>query len=392
MSKEINAWFKTDEKIIFAEKPFWGIKFEQNKVFIFSPSQNAFKETALKEPFEILRNFALKDSEILIGFIGYEFAKQFESAVENKYLPTETDFPSFCFFAFSEFKLLDEPPFKPKPLKATKLISLIKDELYLQMVESALQEIKNGNTYEINLSRPFVFEFAQKPSSETISANLWQKNPAPFSAYLKIDPERAICSASPECFLRKTKQEVSTFPIKGTRKRLDDKQKDQDQIEELINSSKEMAEHLMVVDLERNDLGKIAIAGSVRVKNFSQVHSFSYVHHLVSEVNCQLKPALNIFDVLQATFPSGSITGAPKIKTMQIINKLEPFSRTAYTGSFGFIDSKGDGVFSILIRTLFLNQKRVTLNVGGGIVLDSEPQFELEETYIKAKSFFDLLL
>lgn len=389
----IKAWFNTGEKIIFAEKPFWGIKFENQKVYIFEAQANNFVEkTSLENPFEVLRNFKLKDSEILFGFLGYSFAGNFEPLIQDE-RPSLMNFPDMCFFAFSKFEFKTNLPFlfSPKP-KAKQILSLVKDQNYLEAIKAALKQIEMGNTYEINLTRPFVFEFLQKLNPEVVSANLWKANPAPFSGYLSLDPERAICSASPECFLRKTGLQISTFPIKGTRKRLQDKKQDQKQIDELLNSSKEAAEHLMVVDLERNDLGKIAVSGSVNVKNFMSLKSFSYLHHLVSEVTCILKPNLNIFDVLQQTFPSGSITGAPKIKTMQIINQLEPFSRSAYTGCFGFIDSKGDSIFSILIRTLFLNQKKAFLQVGGGLVQDSEPEFELEETYIKAQSFFDLLL
>ncbi|HEY9885894.1 MAG TPA: anthranilate synthase component I family protein, partial [Vampirovibrionales bacterium] len=268
--------------------------------------------------------------------------------------------------------------------------SLIPDNIYKENIDRILELIKEGQIYQANLTRPFLIKASKEINSQALSNNLRSLNPAPYASYYSFGQSQAICSASPECFLLKKGTKVSTFPIKGTRKVSANFEENQIMKNALLSSKKERAEHLMVVDLERNDLGKFAIPGSVRVSEFAKIQSYEYVHHLVSEVSCQISSSKDIFDVIKATFPSGSVTGAPKIKAMQVINNLEKHSRGPYTGCFGFIDSKGDGVFSILIRSLFVSGKEAICNVGGGIVYDSDPDFENEETYLKAKGLLDL--
>jgi anthranilate synthase component 1 len=267
---------------------------------------------------------------------------------------------------------------------------LIIDSEYKLIIEQALAHIEKGDLYEINLSRPSLIELSSEISMCELAHIFEAKAKEPYSACLPLDAKRMILSNSPECFLRKSGNKVSTFPIKGTRRRYEDSNKDNASIEELMRSPKEMAEHLMVVDLERNDLGKVAQAGSVTVESFAELNTFSNVHHLISEVSCELKDNINPFDLLRATFPSGSVTGAPKIRVMQIIRSLEKYSRSAYTGALGYIDGKGDLEFSILIRSLMVNGNQALLNTGGGIVYDSNPDFEIEETHLKAQSILNL--
>ncbi len=378
----MKTWFKHKNTFVEAEDAFWELLFENGRT-----SVNA--ELSSEKPLEILETFWKEQicgtENILVGFIAYDFAGELEPKVlDNK--PKLLAFPTLCFRAYRKISNLqtDTSFIKPKP----HFQSLISDEAYKTMIQSALRHIEIGNLYEINLSRPFVLDFEYNCDSYSLSKALFQANAAPYSGYFQIDQQRGLCSSSPECFLQKYGLQVSTFPIKGTRKRLPDINLDQKLVEELLNNTKEKAEHLMVVDIERNDLGRIAKPGSVKVLNYSKPVQFSHVHHLISEVSCEIQDGLNVFDVLRATFPSGSITGAPKVKTMQTIRELEPYNRSAYTGCFGYIDGNGDAEFSILIRSLLINGQKAVLNTGGGIVYDSEPDFEIAETYLKAQSFF----
>jgi anthranilate/para-aminobenzoate synthase component I len=394
------AIIKCEEGYLITQEPFWSIKFENNSTYIgkegLSTGHPSWQREDIENPFALLENFWKqniegKNEKILVGFIGYDFSWQFEPKVIDS-RKTIFPFPVLYFTAYKKSKLCNEPLSlgSRNAINAKSINSLLSDEQYKAMIQGALEQIRAGNIYEINLSKPVLIELSQNIPSEELFAKLNLQNPAPFSALMPLDEQRAICSSSPECFLLKKGPKVFTFPIKGTRRRSNDKAQDANLINELIQSEKERAEHLMVVDLERNDLGRIALPGSVKVEEFLKLSSFKHVHHLISKVGCQLKPDLNIFDVLRATFPSGSVTGAPKIKAMQIIKELEPYPRSAYTGSLGYIDAHGDGQFSVLIRTLLQNGSKLLLNVGGGIVADSEPEFELEETYVKANAFLKL--
>jgi anthranilate/para-aminobenzoate synthase component I len=390
------------DTVLHVSKPFWGIKHENNQTCVFSELANdgepIWQVVNCTDPLVILEDFweekiHINDQlPILVGFLGYDFAKFLEKKLpQNK--QSIFPFPSMCFMAFAEHNFSaisqnNKAVFKLPKLKQIK--NLTSDSLYKGMIEEVLKNIEAGNVYEVNLSRPFLLELENEVDGYNLFANLSHLNPAPYEAYFPINSQQSICSASPECFIEKKGQEISTYPIKGTRKRSQNIDEDLQLQKELLTCTKELAEHLMVVDIERNDFGKIAIPGSVKVQEFAKLESFKFVHHLISKISGQLKPNLNIFDCLRATFPSGSITGAPKISTMQLINKLEPYSRSAYTGCLGYIDSRGDASFSILIRSLLVNKNQLLLNVGGGIVQDSIPDFEIEETYVKAQGFFEL--
>lgn len=392
------ALFSCDGKFLQALNPFWAIKFENNKSYIsesFSESQLYCWKESETDALTQLESFWAHEikgtNKILLGFLGYDYAGQLEVKVIDE-REALMPFPSLFFTAYENFeeKQMREV-LLPLGNSEVSFKSLISDDEYKDMVKQAIDLIESGQIYEVNLSRPFVFEFNQSVSSLKLFELFYSQNPMPFAAHLPIDGDRAICSLSPECFLMKQGEKVSTFPIKGTRRKLSIDEADLMVQKELLNDEKEKAEHLMVVDLERNDLGKVCVPASVKVDEFMQLKSFVNLHHLVSTVSGQLRPSLNIFDVLKATFPSGSITGAPKIRAMQIIKQLEPFSRSAYTGALGYIDGKGDGCFSILIRSLLLNGKQAVLNTGGGIVYDSKPAFECEETHLKAETFVKAL-
>ncbi|MGH8553913.1 MAG: aminodeoxychorismate synthase component I, partial [Methylococcales bacterium] len=219
---------------------------------------------------------------------------------------------------------------------------------------------------------------------------LREYNSAPFSAFLNF-PEVRVLSSSPERFLKVENARVETKPIKGTRARVADPSKDLEQIKALRNSPKDRAENLMIVDLLRNDLGKCCEAGSVKVPKLFDVESFATVHHLVSTIEGRLASARDSIDLLRGCFPGGSITGAPKIRAMEIIEELEPDRRGVYCGSIGYISYGGDMDTNIAIRTLVHSGNEIRFWAGGGIVADSREADEYQECFDKARALLRVL-
>jgi para-aminobenzoate synthetase component 1 len=215
-------------------------------------------------------------------------------------------------------------------------------------------------------------------------------NPAPFASYLDFDGVAAV-SASPERFLRVRGDRVETRPIKGTRPRGKDQASDEALARELVNSVKDNAEHIMIVDLERNDLGRVCRYGTVEVSERAALEKYATVYHLTSTVRGRLQPGKGVIDLLKATFPGGSITGAPKVRAMEIIDELEPTRRSIYTGSIGYIGFDGNLDLNIVIRTILVKDGRACFQVGGAVVFDSDPEGEYRETLDKAKALIHAL-
>ena len=263
-------------------------------------------------------------------------------------------------------------------------------------VEAALDYIGAGDIYQANLSRPWRGELELGPELSFVAASsaLYERlravNPAPFAALAQFQNWRLL-SSSPERLVRVGGRRVDTRPIAGTRPRSGVAGEDQPEIAALIAHPKERAEHVMLIDLERNDLGRICRPGSVLVDEFMRIESYPHVHHIVSNVGGQLLPAVTPIDVLRAVFPGGTITGCPKFRCMQIIAELEAEPRQAYTGALGFINADGSMDFNILIRSLTLHERSVEFRTGAGIVADSDWQRELEETRAKARGLLAAL-
>ncbi len=252
---------------------------------------------------------------------------------------------------------------------------------YCRAVERVQDHIAAGDVYQVNISQRLRIRWDGDPLA--LYLRLRRVNPAPYSAYLRF-PEAAILSASPELFLRLEGGRVVTRPIKGTRPRHPDPALDQALRRELVESVKDRAELLMIVDLERNDLGKVCLPGSVQVPELYTVESHPGVHHLVSAVTGRLAPGRGVADLLRATFPGGSITGAPKVRAMEIIEELEPVRRGVYTGAIGCLSFDGSLVLNVAIRTFVHRRGWLTLHAGGGVVADSIPEMEYMETLHKA--------
>lgn len=263
-----------------------------------------------------------------------------------------------------------------------------KKEEYISAVERAKEYITRGDIYQVNLSQRFSCDIKIPPS--ILFERLRAINPAPFSAYLDFKDVK-IVSASPERFLCKKGRNIHTRPIKGTRPRGPDMIEDERLKIELLNSPKDRAEHVMIVDLERNDLGRICEYGTVLPTEFIILEAYSTVFHLVSTVSGILREDVDAIDCLVNCFPGGSITGAPKIRSMEIIDELEPTKRSIYTGSIGYIGFNGNMDTSIVIRTFIIKDDKAYFQVGGGIVADSDPEMEYQETLDKAKALIESL-
>jgi anthranilate synthase component I len=263
-------------------------------------------------------------------------------------------------------------------------------ERFLARVNAALSHIAAGDIYQANLSRIWSARAADALDPIDIYRKLRQANPGPFSALFQFG-DFALISSSPERLVQIQAGRVSTRPIAGTRPRGATATEDAGLIRQLLDNEKERAEHVMLIDLERNDLGRVCLAGSVHVDEFMSIESYRHVHHIVSNVCGTLRADCNAVDVLRATFPGGTITGCPKVRCMQIIADLEGCARGAYTGSLGYISRDGSADFNILIRTISLQGNQLSFRAGAGIVADSVAEFELAESNAKAEGLLRAL-
>ena len=261
-------------------------------------------------------------------------------------------------------------------------------EEYLKAVATARDYICAGDIFQVNLSQRF--ETDLDISSYELYNRLRKINPAPFAAYYNFEGV-SIVAASPERFLKVTGDRVETRPIKGTRPRGQTPEEDEAMARELLTSVKDRAENVMIVDLERNDIGRVCRYGTVKVEELAVLETFPTVFHLTSTVTGRLSQGKTRIDLLRATFPGGSITGAPKVRAMEIIDELEPTRRSVYTGSMGYLGFGGDMDLNIVIRTVIVKDGRAYFQVGGGIVYDSEPEAEYRETLDKGRALIQAL-
>ena len=269
-----------------------------------------------------------------------------------------------------------------------QLTSNFTRDQYIGAINQAKEYIAAGDIYQVNLSQRFVTEAHIPPFP--LYKRLRTINPAPFAGYLNFDGVKVL-SSSPERFLRISGRKVETRPIKGTRPRGRDAAEDQRLRTELLESKKDRAELLMIVDLERNDLGRVCEYGSVSVPDLTTLEQYPTVFHTVSTITGTLREECDHIDCLRACFPGGSITGAPKIRSMEIIEELEPTRRKIYTGSLGYIGFNGETDLNIVIRTMLITDRKIYFQAGGGIVADSDPEKEYEETLHKVSALFSAL-
>ncbi|MEY6762639.1 aminodeoxychorismate synthase component 1 [Kluyvera ascorbata] len=261
-------------------------------------------------------------------------------------------------------------------------------EQYGEKFRQVQAYLHSGDCYQVNLAQRFQARYRGDEWAAFVELN--RANRAPFSAFLRLE-ESAILSLSPERFIQLEQSCIQTRPIKGTLPRLDSPEADAEQAQRLANSPKDRAENLMIVDLMRNDIGRVAVPGSVRVPELFVVEPFPAVHHLVSTITAQLPATLHATDLLRAAFPGGSITGAPKVRAMEIIDELEPHRRNAWCGSIGYVSACGNMDTSITIRTVTASDGTLYCSAGGGLVADSDEDAEYQETFDKVNRILQQL-
>lgn len=269
------------------------------------------------------------------------------------------------------------------PISFNVPVSNFTQDSYIKAVEKAKNYIREGDIFEVNLSQRFKAKLPDHLDTYTLYKNLRHFNPAPFATFMRLE-DTVLASSSPERFISLNSNIVETRPIKGTIRRGQTPSEDKSLMAFLENSKKDHAENVMIVDLMRNDLSRVCEPDSIHVEKLCGLETYATVHHLVSVINAQLKEEYHALDLLYATLPGGSVTGAPKIRAMEIIAELEPNRRGPYCGSAGFISFSGDMDTSILIRTYAIKNNTITYQAGGAVILDSDAQTEYEETLHKS--------
>lgn len=407
--------------------PFLTFSCKGDKCQITRTGEPAAMQTG--DPFELLRallkQYAVREELQVpfiggaVGYFGYELCRFIEKiphrAVEDVTMPD-------CFFGFYDgIYILDhlngtvdivtlgfdcpeaeqlnrleswlQNIVKQQPVafhnaKPAAIHANMTKEEYLNAIQRIKEYIRSGDIYQVNFTQRFECAFAGDPIA--FYAALRSKNPAPFAAYIDTG-EGIVVSGSPERFMKVQDGKIETRPIKGTISRGKTVKEDEEKRCALLQSEKDRAELLMIVDLERNDLSRVARAGTVRVPEIFTVETYATLHHLVATVTAELRQDCDLIDCVRAAFPGGSITGAPKIRAMEIIDELEPTQRKVYTGSIGYLGFNGNMDLNIVIRTVVIKDNRAYFQAGGGIVWDSDPEKEYQESLIKARALMETL-
>jgi len=417
--------FHTDDPDTFKSKAlFWANSFDTVCYFDsnnFSDPYSAFgvyiaagKAAGLSvtsgNAFTELEDFLLTNKGYIPGYFSYDLKNETENLISEN--PDYLEFPEIHFFspkhsilirnnevsilsdaADEVWSMIHKTPLKPPMGKASGLAikSRFNRNEYIQTVQDIKKHIQRGDIYEINFCQEFYAENAEIDPLEIFIA-LNKLSPTPFANYFKIN-EHYIVSATPERFLSRRGNKLISQPIKGTSSRKTNGSRDKKQKEELLKNEKERAENVMIVDLVRNDLTKSAKPGTVRVEELFGIYSFKQVHQMISTVVCEADETLTNAGIIANTFPMGSMTGAPKIRAMQLAEKYERSKRGVYSGAVGYFAPDGDFDFNVVIRTILYNAKRkyLSFHVGSAITLDSDPEKEYEECLLKGKAIRDVL-
>lgn len=355
------------------------------------------RQKFVAEPFGVLEDLLASHRDqapqgAAIGYFGYELKNLVERLPQRARNDLGLPDAWFGFYdrilCFPHLPQSAPPPLPPQarlPLPASNFSR----EDYIAAVRRILEYIAAGDVYQVNLAQRFRAQTGS--DAVTLYLALRQANPAPFAAFLDIG-EAQILSSSPESFLRIEGRSITTRPIKGTRPRSGESDADAIAARELLMSAKDQAELLMTTDLLRNDLGRVCEFGSVRVPELVRLEEYATVFHLVSTIEGVLREGVSPVTALRACFPGGSITGAPKIRAMQIIDELEPHARGVYTGAIGYFGCDGVSHFNVAIRTMVKKGREVFFHAGGGVVADSDAAAEYDETLAKARGMVAALV
>ena len=344
-------------------------------------NNNQVNNPSLDTIHDILESWKNDRDISAVGYISYNFKNKIYPHINFK---NKKNNQPYLFFAkpskLIEYNIVEED------IQTSEILKLQTDLMdinqYSKIIDEIKQELYKGNTYQINFTMPK--EYLSLDTPINIFLQLRQKAKPKFGYYLKHN-DIDILSFSPEQFFKRTENMIYSYPMKGTRPRSNIKSKDELLKTELQKSRKDKAEHLMIVDLLRNDIGKISKYGSVKVNNLYGIQSYETVHQMVSEVSGELIDDIHEMNIIEALFPGGSVTGAPKESAMKIIDRLEDYNRNIYTGAIGYIKNNGDMNFNIPIRTMTIYNNIVTYPVGGGIVWDSTSKEEWNEAQLKSK-------
>lgn len=357
-----------------------------------------------KDRFEALSAF--HQNKWLFGYLGYDLKNDTEDLSSKN--ADHVQFPEISFFEpehllffkgneieiWSEEDILgqiEKTEINSSQSKLNAPQASITKAAYLDIIEKLRQHIEEGDCYEINFCQEFHGEIENiNPVQLYLALN--QLSPSPFSCFQKHD-EHYILSASPERFIKKEDDKIISQPIKGTRPRAKSTTEDEALKKELRSDEKELAENMMIVDLVRNDLARSSKIGSVKVEEIFGIYSFQQVHQMISTIVSEKREDVSAFDVIKNAFPMGSMTGAPKVKVMELIEQYESTKRGAFSGAAGYISPNGDFDFNVLIRSLFLNSasKTYSFQAGSAITYDSIPEKEYEECMVKAKAIISLI-
>jgi anthranilate synthase component 1 len=398
------------ETSIMGFDPEYIVKGYYDKVIIKSRN-GTLKTISTDEPLTVIKDLVQKTDDQTyrylggaVGIINYDAIRLWEKIPKNH----STAEPIMEFGIYNDGILFDNKQKKSlyfyytknrvDEIKTTKskfdsftlseITTNLNDDEFYEIVEKAKKYIYDGDIFQVVLSRKFSFEASGDYLK--VYQKLRSLNPSPYLYHLKMN-KKTVIGSSPEMLLRVTNDYVETFPIAGTRKISNDQLKNEQLRQELINDEKELAEHTMLVDLGRNDIGKVCDYGTVHVNELMKVKKFSHVQHMVTHVIGKLNKNYNMYDAFKAVFPAGTVSGAPKVRAMEIIDELEPESRGPYAGAVGYFSFNGCCDFAIAIRSIFADGKDGFVQAGAGIVSDSVPNNELKETEHKANAMITAL-
>lgn len=388
---------------------------QETSEFDFLIAVGSHSEIKITNDLEQLKTYQTLTKDWLFGYLSYDLKNNIENLESKNF--DGLDFPDVFFFQpkkiffikgnslevsyLSSYESEIEADLKtigemdsslgtPKQDPIKIKLRIHKDD-YFKKVARLLEHIHKGDVYEINFCQEFYSEETQIAPVETYF-KLNEISKPPFAAFLKLD-DSYLLSASPERYLKKSGSKVSSQPIKGTAKRAANEVDDMLLKEALANDMKEQSENIMIVDLVRNDLSRVALKGSVKVDELCKVYTFEQVHQLISTITCEVETKIHPVDIIRATFPMGSMTGAPKISAMKLIETYEETKRGLYSGAVGYFTPNGDFDFNVVIRSILYNEKNkyVSYSVGGAITAKSDPVKEYEECLVKAKAMREVL-
>ncbi len=374
-------------------------------------AKQSVKASIGKSSFSELKNF-LSTPKWAFGFLAYDLKNEIENNLTSKN-KDELSFPELYFFEpevllvfkkdfveitseneqyIKELIALDQESYLPKnfSFKVSAKAKISKSE-YIQKIQELQIKINRGDVYELNFCHEFYADHCVLNPFD-LFVKLSKQSPSPFASFFRLNNQYILC-ASPERFLKKKGQTVLSQPIKGTVKRGATPQEDEKLKSELRNNPKEQSENVMIVDLVRNDLSHIAKDGSVKVQELFGIYTFPQVHQMISTIQCEIQADLHPVDVIKNCFPMGSMTGAPKVKAMQLIDEFEESKRGVYSGSIGYFSPNGDFDFNVVIRSILYDaqEQKLSFSVGSAITHHSVPEQEYQETLVKAKAIFEVL-